>query len=75
METKTDRPKKDFWRYGPEISEHDVLVFYGCEFEDCTLCDQERQGKCQVITDIINPVADPIVAALNKLATDIQKEV
>jgi hypothetical protein len=55
METKTDRPKKEFWRYGAEIGETDVMIFNDCKYDTCSLCDQERRGRCEQIRNIVDP--------------------
>jgi hypothetical protein len=48
------RVKKEFWRYGPEIIDHDVIVLSGCRWTDCTLCGPERKEKCDKIKEIIS---------------------
>lgn len=50
------RDKKEFWRYGPSISEGDVYVYACCEWDSCTLCDSERRSKCNKIKSITKAI-------------------
>jgi len=47
------KSKKDFFRSGPEIIEHDVAVYNNCTWETCSLCGLERKEKCERIKLIL----------------------
>lgn len=41
------------WRYGEGIGEADVLIYDSCQYETCSLCDNERKEKCNLIESVL----------------------